>query len=161
MRGGRIHIPILAGHDRPASETPFKWPNIECWLGSFSILRGSGLVLLRNPIFDFFRGWGESGPLSSRPPLDPLMVSTRDCSTYRLSANASITNGHTDVSSGVKLDSPSSYKVKPVLSGHSKINKKGLKDKWYLNEGQKYCRMLSWSILQYFRTSIIDNRSSK
>ena len=27
---------------------------------------------------------------------------------------------------------------------------KGLKDKWLLNEGQKYCRMLSWSILQYF-----------
>ena len=41
------------------SETPFKWrsmagrrwPNIECWIGSFVILRGSGLVLLRNPIF--------------------------------------------------------------------------------------------------------------
>ena len=26
---------------------------------------------------------------------------------------------------------------------------KGLKDKWYLDEGRKYCRMLSWSILQY------------
>ena len=25
----------------------------------------------------------------------------------------------------------------------------GLKDKWLLNEGEKYCRMLSWSILQY------------
>ena len=27
---------------------------------------------------------------------------------------------------------------------------KDLKDKWYLNEGQRYCRMLFWSILQYF-----------
>ena len=27
---------------------------------------------------------------------------------------------------------------------------KGLQDEWWLNEGQKYCRMLSWSILQYF-----------
>ena len=25
MRGGRIQIPLLAGHQRPASETPFKW----------------------------------------------------------------------------------------------------------------------------------------
>ena len=30
----------------PASE----WPNIECWLGSFVLFRGSGPVLLRNPI---------------------------------------------------------------------------------------------------------------
>ena len=48
--------------------------------------------------------------------------------------------------------------VKPVLSGHSKIDKTKvlktndscLKDKWQLNEGRKYCRMLFWSILQYF-----------
>ena len=41
--------------------------------------------------------------------------------------------------------------VKPVLSGHSKLKKnKCLKHKWYLNECQKYCRMLTWSILQYF-----------
>ena len=26
------------------------WPNIECWLCSFVIFRGSGPVLLRNPI---------------------------------------------------------------------------------------------------------------
>ena len=25
MRGGRIQIRLLAGHQRPASETPFKW----------------------------------------------------------------------------------------------------------------------------------------
>ena len=28
--------------------------------------------------------------------------------------------------------------------------RKGLKDRRELNAGQKYCRMLSWSILQYF-----------
>ena len=27
------------------------WPKIESWLGSFTILRGSGPVLLKNPIF--------------------------------------------------------------------------------------------------------------
>ena len=45
-----------------------------------------------------------------------------------------------------------SCKVKPVLSGHSKIDKtKVLKTNGsFNNEGQKYCRMLSWSILQYF-----------
>ena len=25
MRGGRIQIPLLTGHQWPASETPFKW----------------------------------------------------------------------------------------------------------------------------------------
>ena len=25
MRGGRIQKPLLASHQRPASETPFKW----------------------------------------------------------------------------------------------------------------------------------------
>ena len=38
---------------------------------------------------------------------------------------------------------------------------KGLKDKCYLNEGQKYCRMLSWSILQYFWPALSDNWSWK
>ena len=33
------------------------WPNIEWWIGSLVILRGSGPVLLRNPIFlSFSRG---------------------------------------------------------------------------------------------------------
>ena len=59
MRGGRIQIPLLAGHQRPASGTPLKlrfggepiWPNIDCWIGSFVILKGSRPVLLRNPMF--------------------------------------------------------------------------------------------------------------
>ena len=36
------------------------WPNIECWIGSLVILRGSGPVLLRIPIFLYFPGG--SGP---------------------------------------------------------------------------------------------------
>ena len=55
MRGGRIQIPLLAGHERPAGETPFKWRfaggPIMAQLGSFVVLRGSGPVLLKNPIF--------------------------------------------------------------------------------------------------------------
>ena len=39
------------------------------------------------------------------------------------------------------------YTVKRVLSGHSKI---GSKDRLSFDAGQKYCRMLSWSILHYF-----------
>ena len=42
--------------------------------------------------------------------------------------------------------------VKPVLSRHSKIDKAI----WYLNAGQKYCRMLPWSILQYFWPALSD-----
>ena len=34
-------MPLLAGYQR----------HIECWIGSFMILWGSGPVLLRNPIF--------------------------------------------------------------------------------------------------------------
>ena len=34
-----------------------QWPTIECWFGSFVIFRGSGSILLGNPIFLwFFRG---------------------------------------------------------------------------------------------------------
>ena len=45
--------------------------------------------------------------------------------------------------------------VKPVLSGQSKRRPKiSLQDRLSLNAGQKYCRMLSWSILQYFRPSL-------
>ena len=50
--GGRILIPLWAGHHRPASEMPLKW--------------GSGPVLLRNPMFLCFSGGGGSG--SSVPP---------------------------------------------------------------------------------------------
>ena len=35
------------------------WPNIDCWLGSFTILRGSRPVLLNKPyIFVIFQGGG-------------------------------------------------------------------------------------------------------
>ena len=45
--------------------------------------------------------------------------------------------------------------VKPALSGHSKRRPKiGFQDRLSLNEGQKYCRMLQESILQYFRPSL-------
>ena len=41
--------------------------------------------------------------------------------------------------------------VKPVLSGHLKRRTKiGFQDRLSLNAGQKYCRMLQESILQYF-----------
>ena len=68
MEGGWIQIPLKADHHGPTSETPLNgvtlacgwWPNIEYWLGSFVIFRGSGPVLLRNPIFfcDFSRRRG-------------------------------------------------------------------------------------------------------
>ena len=45
--------------------------------------------------------------------------------------------------------------VKPVLSGHSKRRPKvGFQDRLSLNAGQKFCRMLHESILQYFRLSL-------
>ena len=63
------YISIKEGHHRPASETPFWWPNIECWLGSFWHFRGYGQVLLRNPIaLWIFRGevvWTPCAPSRS------------------------------------------------------------------------------------------------
>ena len=47
--------------------------------------------------------------------------------------------------------------VKPVLNGHSKrkqLLKIGFQYQLSLNAGQKYCRMLQESILQYFRPSL-------
>ena len=69
FKGERIQISLKVGHHRPASETPSplngvslvcrRWPNVECWLGSFEIFRGSGPVLLRNSIFFvIFQVWG-------------------------------------------------------------------------------------------------------
>ena len=47
------------------------------------------------------------------------------------------------------------FTVKPVLSGHSKRRPKiDFQDQLLLNAGQKYCRMLQESILQYFRPSL-------
>ena len=51
------------------------WSNIECWIGSFVVLRGSGPVLLRNPLFLYFPG-------GSRPPV-PLWIRTWMKSHYR------------------------------------------------------------------------------
>ena len=49
-----------------------------------------------------------------------------------------------------------SYTVKPVLSGNSKRRQKiGFQYRLSLNAGQKYCRMLQDSILQYFRPTVI------
>ena len=47
IRGGRIQISLLAGHQRPPAKRHLngvspvgrRWPNIECWLGSFVIVR--------------------------------------------------------------------------------------------------------------------------
>ena len=55
-RGSKNHQ--KEGDYRPASETSFQWPfasgrkmaHIKCWLCSFVIHRGSGPVLLGNPI---------------------------------------------------------------------------------------------------------------
>ena len=45
--------------------------------------------------------------------------------------------------------------VKPILSGHLKRRPKiGFQDRLSLNAGQKYCRKLHESILQYFRPSL-------
>ena len=70
MRGRKDPNTTISGHQRPASETPFNGvplagrygPNIECWIDSFVILRGSGPELLSNPIFlKFSRGGGGGG----------------------------------------------------------------------------------------------------
>ena len=48
-----IQIPLLADKYWPAgvSQARRLWPKIECWLGSYTILRGSGPILLKNLYF--------------------------------------------------------------------------------------------------------------
>ena len=45
MRGGRTQIPLLAGHQRPVSETPFKWRFAD-WRADDGPTMNAGLVAL-------------------------------------------------------------------------------------------------------------------
>ena len=81
FKGERIQKSQKAGHHWPASETPLngvslacrRWPNVECWLGSFENFRWSGPVLLRNSIFLWFFRW-RGGP----DPLSPIWIRAWD-----------------------------------------------------------------------------------
>ena len=61
------------GHHRHASETPYKLPNIECWLGSFVIFQGIWTSIAKKT-YNFVIFQGGSGPPAL--PLDPHMNST-------------------------------------------------------------------------------------
>ena len=63
----------LRGKD---SNTTISGPSMakHCMLCSFVILRGSGPVLLRNPIFCNFPGGGSGSPVLPLPHLDPRML---------------------------------------------------------------------------------------
>ena len=63
--------------------------------------------------------------------------------------NATITN-HRLNNGSAEDENKQTSTVKHVLSGHSI----GFQDRISLNAGQKYCRMLQESILQYFRPSL-------
>ena len=83
-----ISEPSSAPQQNPI-EMAFNWhaydgPNIECWLCSFVIFRGSRPVLLRNPIFFvIFQGDGPD-------PLPPLWIRTHYlCYSYILHLSAS------------------------------------------------------------------------
>ena len=55
------------------------WPSIECWPGSFVILRGIRTSIAKKPfIFVIFSG----GPDPSPPPLDPRVLAGLNASTY-------------------------------------------------------------------------------
>ena len=55
------------------TKLPFKWPDIECWLGSFVIFQGIRTTIAKKSyIFVIFKGVGGPDCLSP-PPLDPLM----------------------------------------------------------------------------------------
>ena len=49
------------------------------------------------------------------------------------------------------------YSKTCVKQPHKNSQNKDLYDKWKLNASQKYCRMLPWSILQYFWPALSDN----
>ena len=63
-----IQIPLKAGHNWPASETPFKWhfacvpmmANIEFWHASFVIFQGIRTSIAKKPYFCDISGGGGS-----------------------------------------------------------------------------------------------------
>ena len=64
-------------------------------------------------------------------------------------------SGRLNATATACYSSLSYFTIKPVLSGHSNRRPKiGFQDRLSLNAGQKYCRMLQESILQYFRPSL-------
>ena len=75
MRGGRIQVPLKAGHHCTASETPLNgvlqacwcWPNIECWLGTCDFSGNSDLYWYKPYIFVIFQRGGGSGPPAPPP----------------------------------------------------------------------------------------------
>ena len=76
MREERIKIALKEGHHRPAGERHLngvslagrRWPNIECWLGSFVISQGIWSSIAKKAfIFVIFSGAGGVGP----DPLPP------------------------------------------------------------------------------------------
>ena len=63
MRGETIQITLKVGHHRPASKTQFKWHFASMPMMAWWFYRGSGPVLLRNPLFLwFFRGGQDPCP---------------------------------------------------------------------------------------------------
>ena len=69
---------------------------------------------------------------------------------------------HAKVRTFIKYDIKSTYTVKPVLSGHSKIDKtKGLMANGSLMKVESIAECSPWSILQYFWPALSDNRSWK
>ena len=65
--GSKYHYKSAINHLNGVSLACRWWPNIECWLESFMIYRGSAPVLLRNPIFCDFSG-GVWTPCPQSPP---------------------------------------------------------------------------------------------
>ena len=118
------------------------WPNIECWLGSCDFSGGPDYYCSKNTIFL----WFSRGP---PPPLDPQ-------STLCLVKLKAGEWGHDN-------DRYFSHQrtVKPVLSGHSIINKTNLLKQMVAKWRSKVMQnaLLSWSILQYFWPALSDNRS--
>ena len=61
LKVGAIIGPPAKCHFNGVSLAGRWWPNFECWLGNFVNFRGSGSVLLRNPIFLWIFRRGPSG----------------------------------------------------------------------------------------------------
>ena len=88
--GFQIHVPLKLGH-RPSSETPFKWLNIDCWLGSFMFVRGSGTVRNVALYFCDFSGGPDPPPPPSPSNLyaGPSISGVKNISILHLSCRTS------------------------------------------------------------------------
>ena len=98
--GSKYHLtrailgPLAKRHINGVSRAWRRWPNIECWLGSFVIFQGIWTSIAKKPyIFVIFHGGGVRTPWPPPPHLDPPIIEKLDSNVIRTTLKLTIIKG--------------------------------------------------------------------